>query len=162
MTKLGIGFICFIVFLGWAAARINATIQFNMHIGNYISQASTSPNPTIATQKLEAAIAEAKRTNLTAGNTGIFFQFPGNDVGFWYQRLVDSQKILQTLPANDSQLETSNTMMRVHESITAPDGHVRTPQGIEIFPNNVTFFWWGLLSFLGAGLFIILGLVELD
>lgn len=112
---------CTLVFLAWAGTRIVAGIQYDTQLGGFISQATTSPSPTIAAAKLDVAIAEIERRGWTKGNTGILFTYPTNDVGFWYQRLVDSRSILKALPSNDSPLEVSNTMMRVHESLTGTD-----------------------------------------
>lgn len=133
-------------------------------IGDYISQAATSPSPTVAVSRLDTAITEIEREGLTSGNTAIFFTYPTNDLGFWYQRLVDSRAILRQLPATDSALEISNTMMRVHESIgeqTKDGTSVLAPDGIEIFPHNVAFFWWAIGSILLSCLFLLLGIIDL-
>lgn len=132
--------------------RVYASIEFDIAIGNHIERAATSPDPAIASDELGAAIVGVQAQGLTSGNTGIFFRKPVNDLGFWYQRLVDSRTILQALPKHDSALEISNTMMRVHESITeggAKGGtEIVCPDGISIYPNNALFFWGFLLALL--------------
>lgn len=151
MTNLFLGIISLIAFLGWVAVRVYCGIQFNIGIENYISQAASSPSPQVASDKLSVAIAEIERQRLTQGNTGVLFTYPTNDVGFWYKRLTDSRAILMRLPPGDAELEVSNTMMRVHESLVAngkEGSSVIAPEGISIFPHNVAFFWWGLLSLL--------------
>lgn len=148
-----IGLIGFIL---WAGYRIAYGIEFDQGIENYISQAASSPNPAVAIERLDIAIKEIQTRHLTSGNTGVFFTYPNNDVGFWYQRLVDSRKILSDLPKSDSQLEISNTMMRVHESLTGSNKegtYIRSPDGISIHPYNTGFFWWCTLSLI----FMVIG-----
>ena len=165
MIKGFIAFVSFLVFLAWAGARIYAGIQFDQHIENYISQAASSPSPQIAEQKLGVAIAEIDREGLTSCNTGILFTYPTNDLGFWYGRLVDSRALLRRLPPGDSELEVSNTMMRVHESLVS-DGKngqsIVVPEGISIYPHNVLFLWWGLLSGLTCCVFGLWALLEIE
>lgn len=152
-----IGFVAFAALLVWAGARIYANIQFGLNCEDYISQAASSPDPTIAAEKLDAAIGYAERSGLTTGNTGILFTYPTNDIGFWYHRLVDSRAILKALPPTDAPLEISNTMMRVRETlITGGEKggeRIVAPDGLEIAPHNIAFAWWGWLSFLAAILF---------
>lgn len=145
-----------VAFFAWAGARIYANIQFGLQCEDYISQAASSPDPKVAAEKLDAAIGYAERNGMTAGNTGVLFTYPTNDIGFWYRRMVDSRAILKALPPTDAPLEISNTMMRVRETLVAggKDGEsVVVPEGISISPHNVAFAWWGWLSFLGAMLF---------
>ena len=156
--------LAFLSFLVWAGVRIYAGIHYDTMIGDYISQAATSPSPTIAVARLDTAIGEIEREGLTSGNTAIFFTYPTNDLAFWYQRLVDSRTILRALPATDSALEISNTMMRVHESIAgqSKDGdYVLAPDGIEIFPHNIAFFWWCLGSIVLLAVFLGWGIAEI-
>jgi len=157
MMKFVLAIVSLVAFLAWAAVRIYAGITFDINIDSYVAQAASSPSPQIAAEKLDAAVAGAVNAGLTKGNTGVFFTYPTNDVGFWYQRLVDSRAVLRGLAPNDTPLEISNTMMRVHESLTThgKDGQSPiSPEGISIAPHNVAFFWWGLLSFLAAVLFL--------
>ncbi|HEY1806062.1 MAG TPA: hypothetical protein VGG45_16430 [Terracidiphilus sp.] len=157
--------ISLLAFLAWAAARIALGIQFNIGCNDYISQAASSPDPSIAAQRLDAAISYADAHNLTSGNTGIFFTFPKNDVGFWYKRLTDSRAILRALPPGDAPLEVSNTLMRVRETLVegGKDGDaVVSPSGISAFPDNAAFFWWGAVSFFALLLFTALAAVESD
>ena len=151
-----LGAIACFAFLAWAGVRIYNNIQFGLNCEDFISQAASSPDPTIAASKLDAAIAYAERNGLTAGNTGLLFSYPTNDIGFWYRRMVDSRAILRALPANDAPLEISNTLMRVRETLVVggKDGErIAEPDGIEIAPHNVAFAWWGWLSFLLGLLF---------
>lgn len=154
-----------IAFLAWATTRIVLGIQFDIGCDDYISQAASSPDPAIAASRLDTAITYAEAHSLTAGNTGIFFTYPTNDIGFWYKRLTDSRAILRALPANDAPLEVSNTMMRVRETLVAAgkDGEsVVSPDGITIFPSNAAFFWWCTLSIVAALLFGVLAITDLD
>ena len=163
MFKLMLAAMSFASFLIWAGVRIYAGIHYDTMIGDYISQAATSPSPPIAVARLDTAIGEIEREGLTSGNTAIFFTYPTNDLGFWYQRLVDSRTILQALPTTDSALEISNTMMRVHESIAgqSKDGdYVLAPAGIEIFPHNIAFFWWCITSLILTMIFGALAVTE--
>jgi hypothetical protein len=161
--KFIIAGLCSLAFVAWGVTRIVANIQYDTQLGEYISQAATSPSPTVAEAKLAVAITEIERRGWTSGNTGIFFTYPTNDLAFWYQRLVDSRTILKALPPNDSALEISNTMMRVHESITGSNKEGTTilhPEGISVFPHNVAYFWWAWISFILAVIFWIWGCIN--
>ena len=154
-----------LAFIAWAITRIVLGIQFDIGCDDYISQAASSPDPTIAASRLDTAIAYAEAHNLVAGNTGIFFTYPTNDIGFWYKRLTDSRAILRALPRNDAPLEISNTMMRVRETLVAggKEGEsVVSPDGITIFPANVLFFWWCAVSATLTLFFGVWAFAELD
>lgn len=158
-----IGALGAISFLAFGATRIVAYVEFGIECGDYIVQAASSPNPAIAADKISAALAYADAHGMTSDNTGIIFSYPTYDVGFWHQRLVDSRMILNQLQPNDSPLETSNTMIRVHETLVhgGKEGETEeAPDGISVFPHNVAFAVWGWTSsfaiLLGFGLAILL------
>lgn len=138
------------LFLFWSVLRITAGIQYNQTIGSEIYSATTAATPQEAESHLANAINMAKDRGYTHGNTGILFTYSDNDVGIWYNRLVSSDVVLKSLIENSkSELEVSNTMMRVHESLTAvgkEGSEARSPDGISVFPNNVAYAWLCLLS----------------
>jgi hypothetical protein len=149
----------------WGIFRVYFGVVFDTNCGDYIERAASSPDPTVAVQNLNVAIDYASHHGLTAGNTGIFITYPGNDVGFWFKRLTDSSAILHSLPQGDTPLEVSNTLMRVRETLMASgkDGDTITvPWDISIYPNNAAFFWWGLLSFLTFAAGLLAWLMEMD
>lgn len=163
ILKIAGGVFATVVFLAWGAIRVYAAVTYNIAIENHISRAASSPNPTVAIEELDVAIKGAAERGLTSGNTGIIFTYPNNDLGFWYRRLVDSRQILAALPPNDSALEISNTMIRVHETLIGSDKNgqkIIEPNGISVFPHNVALAWMAWVSLLSACVFWLLVIVD--
>lgn len=93
------------------------------------------------------------------------YKTPDEDVGFWYQNLKVSLEQLQSLPPNCSELEKSNMLIKLRETLLdhgESAENTTSPDGISIFPNNNGWLMFGLLSFLAAIGGIILFNVGLD
>lgn len=143
---------CALLFGGWATLRIVKAVEFNMNCHSYIHRAAGAMDIQASKAELAKAIDYIEENNLTEGVVSIFFKNPSNDVGFWYETLKSAYNELDTFPENATQLEKSNFMMRMHESFL----EVGLPNGISIYPKNAFYFWWSVLSLLGAIVFYIL------
>lgn len=151
-----------VVFGAWAAVRIVKVVQLDLGCVQYLKRAADASTVETAKEELAKAISYAEENNLTDGVVSIFLRQPGNDVGYWYNNMVEAYNELDNLPEDASSLEKTNVLMKLRETLT-DEGEtgviVTIPCGISIYPNNVAYFWWGLLSFLLAIVFYILWFV---
>ena len=143
----------------WAGFRIFHAIQFDLGCGAFLKRASSANTIELAQVQLQSAIDFAENNNLTEGVVSIFLRNPSNDIGFWYQNMTAANEELLSIPEDASQLERTNVLMKLRESLTdttSGSSSVTVPDGISIYPNNVAYFWWSLISMVGATLFLIL------
>lgn len=143
--------ISLLVFLAWGTTRIVKSVQFELNCTQYLKRAADANTVELAKEELSKAISYAEQNNLTEGVVSIFLHQPKNDIGFWYKNMVEAYNELEKLPEDADSLEKTNTLMKLRETLTdqKDDGvSVTAPDGITIYPNNVVYFWWGLLSFL--------------
>lgn len=138
-----------LVFGAWSTVRIVKDFQFNTNCAQYIKRAADANTIEMAKEELGKAISYAKQNNLTEGIVSIFLQQPKNDVGFWYKNMTEAYNELENLPEDATSLEKTNVLMKLREALTdSKDSEVSVtiPDGISIYPENITYFWWGLIS----------------
>lgn len=152
---LVLSIICTMIFGSWATVRIVKAISFNMNCHTYIHRAAGSIDIETAKVELAKAIEYIEENNLTEGTVSILFENPRNDVDFWYGTLKSAYKDLDTFLEDATQLEKSNYLMKMRESFL----EVGLPDGISIYPNNVLYFWWSMLSLIGAIVLYILSYI---
>lgn len=138
-------------------------IDYNRCIAGYLKRAADSNTIALAEKELNTALVEIERRGWTKGSTHIIYSTPSTDVGFWYENLKSSHNELVNLSPEASQLERTNVLMKLRETIL--DGNesvsVTAPYGIALFPNHVSIVLVGCLVMLIAGIgFIIIFLNE--
>ena len=164
-TKISLVFaiIATIVFGAWATVRIVKGVQFDINCTQYVKRAADASTVELAKEELGKAISYAEQNNLTEGVVSIFFHQPKNDIGYWYKNMTDAYNELDNLPEDATSLEKTNVLMKLRETLTDEKESgvsVTMPNGISIYPGNVFYFWWGLLSMIFCfGLWIVV-LVE--
>ena len=152
------------VFLVWAGIRIVSYYQFNFGCGQYLNRAATANSISLASTNLDTAIQYLEDRSLTGGQVSILFKQPKNDIGYWYSNLKSAQAELNNMSPDATQLEVSNELMKIKESLisTTSDGEsLIAPEGIEIYPHNGVLFWTALLSGILALAFWIILLPKL-
>lgn len=133
-----------IAFGAWITVRIVKAVQFDLNCSEYISRAVKANNVETAKKELAKAIDYAEENDLTEGITHIVLYRPRNDVGRWYNNMKEAYEKLE-VAEKGTLLEQTNLLMEIRDSgISSP------PEGISIYPQNVLYFWWGLLSFILA------------
>ena len=149
--------------LGWIGQRTVAYIQFDRKCAGYLKRAADSNTVEMAVGELSIAVQYATRHKLTTGYTSVLWTTPDEDVGFWYSNLTASLKELRSVKPDAGQLEKTNVLMKLRETLldSGEKGStvITVPNGITVYPNNTLYFWWGWLSWLAAtalsiGLFI--------
>ena len=134
---------------GWAAVRVTKAIQFNQNCGGYLRQAANANTVDLAVKTLSLSVAYAERQGLTNGFTSVLWKTPSDDIGFWHDNLKASLAELRQVKDDASQLERSNTLIKLGETLTdsgKEGSRITVPDGISIYPSNALYFWWGLLS----------------
>lgn len=149
---LVLAIICTMIFGAWATVRFVKAVSFDMNYNAYIHRAAVATEIETAKVELAKAIEYIEENSLTEGTVSIFLKDPRNDVGFWYGTLKGAYKELDTFSEGATQLEKSNYLMRMRESFL----EVGVPNGISIYPNNVLYFWWSIISLIGATVFYLL------
>ena len=138
-----------IVFGSWSAVRIVKWVQFNINCTQHLKRAADANTVERAKEELKKAISYAEKNNLTEGVVSIFLHQPKNDIGYWYQNITETYNELENLPEDATSLEKTNVLMKLRETLTDEKESgvtVTIPNGISIYPGNIAYFWWGLLS----------------
>lgn len=131
------------------------SISFNANCSGYLKRAADANTVDIAKKEVETALKYIEYNRMTEGSTAIFWKVPADDVGFWYKNIKSSHEELSKITENTSQLERTNVLMKLRETLTDSNKegmHVTMPDNISVFPHNVAWFVFGLLC-----VFAILG-----
>ncbi len=148
-TVLIFAIIATLIFCAWATTRIVKNVQFELGCSQYIKRAADANTVELAKKELAKAISYAEENNLTEGVVSVFLHQPKNDVGYWYKNMTEAYAELESLPEDTTSLEKTNVLMKLRESLTDSSKSkvtVTVPDGISIYPANVLYFWWGMLS----------------
>ena len=122
------------VIFGGIALVLN--VQFNIHCKQYLKRAADSNTVELAHEELENALKYIEDKGLTEGNTSLIIKSPENDIGFWYRNLKASYEELENLDSNSSQLEKTNVLMKLRETL-ADEGNgtkITLPSNIHLYP----------------------------
>lgn len=142
--------ICFIVPFIVYGASIVKTVRMNANCIEYFSMAADANSVELAEKHLSLGIKYLEEHDLTEGSTEIFIYGPKKDLGLWYENLKSAQAQLQELITRDdlTELEESNALMKLRETLLADEGVVTHPFMISFYPNHVAWFWWQILIWL--------------
>lgn len=133
-------------------------IQFNQNCSGYLKQAADASTVELALDRVNKALSYIEANELTSGYMSVIYKTEDENVGFWYENIKQCKKELEE-SINGSQLETSNVLMKVRETLTDEDESGTTltiPEGIWKFPNNTMWAILNGFSFLLACLVIYL------
>lgn len=160
-TFIGIlvGFFLCCPFLGWGAVRIIDDIRFDRNVEGHLKRAGDANTVELAEKELAGVVEYLEKNQMTTGYTSIFWETPDEDVGFWFQNLQASLGELQAVPPEATQMERSNILIKLRETLVdhGQNTTVTVPAGITIFPYNVSFCWWGILSGILAAIGVFAG-----
>lgn len=143
--------------IAWLTTRIVKMVDFGNNCTQYIERAANSASVETAKEELDKAILYLESHELTDGFVTIVMEQPRNDIGFWYQNLVNARDELEMLQEGSSSLEKSNILMKLRETLL-DDDKVIVPEGIEIYPYNKLYFAWSM-SFLASIILFILAYI---
>ena len=132
--------LCLIIPIFLYGAAIAKTINMNAECIGYLKMAADANSVELAEKHLSKGIEYLEKNNLKYGSTGIFFHTPGNNIEFWYENLKSAQIQLQEFEG-DNELEESNVLMKLRETLLDEAGNVTHPNMISYYPNHVFWFW---------------------
>ena len=150
--------ICIIVPIFVYASAIIKTIQMDVNCISYFEMAADANSVKLAEKHLTSGIKYLEENDLTEGHTGIIFRRPTDDLGLWYENLKSAQEQLIELNQREdlTELEESNALMKLRETLLDSQGGVTHPDMISFYPNHIIWFWgmW-LIWVLWIGAFFI-------
>lgn len=146
-------------------AAIIKNVQMESCCIDYFEMAADANSIEIAEKHLSKGIKYLEENNLTKGNTKVLIYKPVNDIGLWYENLKSAQAQLQEMNAREdiTELEESNALMKLRETLLNENGRVTHPERISFYPNHVVWSWSMFLVWLlwiGAFIFGILAYIE--
>lgn len=161
-TFLVLAIVTTVIFGIWVGNRTVAGIVFDKSSTQYLKRAADANSIEMAKVELGKAISYAESQGLTEGVVSIFLRQPKNDIGYWYTNMVTAYEELESLPEDSTPLEKTNVLMKLRETLTDNNDRgtsVTVPNGISIYPNNVGYFWWGIISSIVCSIFWILAMI---
>lgn len=146
MSRLTICALFGLSFLAWGTTRTIDGIQYGRQVNGHLALAASANSIDLAKQQMQIAVHNMEDAGTTTGFTSVLWTDPSEDVGFWYSNLKSSLTELNSVTSATSELERSNILLKLHQTVTAhksQDADVFSPDGISVFPNNVRFALWG-------------------
>jgi len=136
----------FLLYLPWGGTRIVLSTNFDHNCGSYIKKAVNSETVELAIKNLEVAVKYAEDNNLTSGYTSVMYNTPDEDIGLWYENLVESLEKLKAVTEETSQPEKDNILMELRKILLdgGQETNVTAPFGASIYPVNTFYAFWGL------------------
>ena len=136
----------------WGGFRIYNSVAYNIDCGGHIKRAADANTVELATQEMKTVVAYLEARGMTSGYTSVLYQTPDEDVGFWYQNLKASLGELEKITPQTTQLERSNILIKLRETLLDQGQSVvvTQPNGISVYPNNVAYAWFGLLGLIAV------------
>lgn len=126
--------------------RFLAMFEFDRFCSSYLRRAVQASTIELATKDLEITIRNLEFRGMTEGYTSILYKTPNEDVEFMYLNLKATLRDLENVPQTLTALEKDTILFNFREKIQA----MKYPEGISIFPNNTLWFWFLMMSLLGA------------
>jgi hypothetical protein len=148
--KLLAAIVCFLFAIGTVSYEAYLYIHFYNQCEGRLKRAADANTVDLARQELGAAIAYLEENGLTTGYTSILYRTADEDVGFWFRNLKASLEELNRMPADASQMDKTNTLMKLRETLLDHrEGKeaVTCPEGMSRFPGNSS---WAMTNFLSA------------
>lgn len=140
LSSLGLIAICALFFCLQVVLEQNCT--------GHLKRAADANTIELAKTELAQAISYLEQEGDTVGYTSVIYKTPDEDVAFWYHNLKASYAELCSIPEDASILESSNTLMKLRETLVDSNDHGKTevtvPPGFSRFPNNIglaILFW---------------------
>lgn len=122
----------------YGGAIINSSI-FDVNCIDYFELAANANSAELAEKYLTKGIEYLEKENLTQGNTNFIFKYPTNDINIWYENLKSAQAQLQELKEREdlTELEETNSLMKLRETLMDEDGAINHPRMISFYPYHI-------------------------
>ena len=120
------------------------SIQFKQDCAGYLKQAADANTAAIALERITKALDYIEHNRLTEGYTSVLWTTEDENIGFWYDNVKACKSELEAC-LKSSQLEQTNVLMKVRESLMDGEG-LTIPAGISRYPNNSVWMIFGWIS----------------
>ena len=136
---------------GWIGAKRNA--DFNVFCAQHVERAARSNSIDAARDEIGMAISWLEEKKMVEGYSGVVYQSPSNDIGYWYKNLKEvharlggtsGKEVKHEISLGGSQMnlvESSIVLERVQTSLLDKEGTLRVPTFISLYPNQKGIFW---------------------
>lgn len=153
--------IAWLPLVAWIGYIIVQKIEIEKNCIGYLKRASNANTVVLAEQELSIALTYLERQGLTKGYTSILYKTPDEDIGFFYQNLLASQKELQALKLKEelTSLEQSNALLKLRDTLTDHSQgaeNVTHPPGLYMYPQNTGSFGFIILLLCWGGIVTLL------
>jgi len=153
MSNLSKGIVLCVPFATWAIIRVCCYILFSINCGDHMERAGTANSIDLAKTELRYVVDYAKSHNLTDGYTSVLYNRPTEDIAFWFNNMQTSLNELENVKPTATELEKSNILIKLRETVHSKDNSAHYPWGLEIYPHNIAMAIFGfislILSFIG-------------
>lgn len=135
--------VCIIIPIIVYGVAIVKAIRIDANCISYFEMAADANSVDLAEKHLTSGIEYLEENDLTHGNTKILVYKPTKDIGLWYENLKSAQAQLQELKTKEdlTELEESNALMKLRETLLDSDGYVTYPSYISFYPSHVSWVW---------------------
>ena len=135
--------ICIIIPLVTYGISIGKTVTMSANCIDFFDLAADANSVELAEKYLTKGIEYLESHNLTSGFTKMIVYKPTNDIGIWYENLKSAQAQLQELKQREdlTELEESNALMKLRETLLNSSGTVTHPEFISFYPNSTSWAW---------------------
>ncbi|MCR4274784.1 MAG: hypothetical protein NUW02_01915 [Candidatus Campbellbacteria bacterium] len=139
--------LCGLCLIAVAIFGLVANIMFDRNCEGYLKRAADSNTIGLAEKNLEKALQYIEAEEMTTGYSSVLWRTPDQDVGFWYENLKASLAELKRVDPNASQLEQSNVLMKLRETLLdeGQSVSVTSPSHIAIFPSQRLVIFGGVI-----------------
>ena len=133
--------VCILVPIITYGTAIVTGIQFNARCISFFAMAADANSVALAEKHLTSGLEYLEKHNLTDGSTHIVVYNPRNDLGLWYENLKSAQSQLQELISKDdlTDLEESNALMKLRETLLTSEGAVTRPSMVAFYPAHIAW-----------------------
>lgn len=156
--KKALGVFLILTFVAWGGYRVVANINFKRNCGGYLKRAADANTVQLAQRELSTALSYIEKEGLITGYTSVIYRTPSEDVGFWHTNLKASLEELNTVSPNATQLEKSNVLLKLRQTLldhTGGSESITVPSGISVYPNNALVAVIGVFTFA----FLVVGVI---
>lgn len=142
-------------FLLWAGVRVYKSQYFDNHCAHHITR-SIQEHKVLehSINELNIAINYVEQHNLTTGYTSVFDYSADDDIDIFYRGLIEKRNYIQKLKDRDTEL---NSFIEFTEMRGYTGQSVHIPDGISIYPYNVLYFIFSIVS----GILFVIGMIGL-
>jgi len=152
MKKTG-GTIAMVLFLILGVSilvpQVVMRIQMKQQLTGFLKQSADASSVETAMLELKKSLDYLEANRMTEGYTSIFWKTEDENVGFFYTNLKGSYSELSQVTYSTSQLEKSNLLMKLRETIIdhGSEGDTITyPSGLHKYPHNLAWFLMNIVA----------------